>query len=140
MNLEQMNPDPLITFHCDGRVTVSVKLKPEDTAKLVLDQVKTQWMDDIQCAKIRELNDRIKRLEEAGEFLDDVADAADDDIREHLQVANYNLHGLLNTGEKIDPPNPPQTIHQAGIDASVAVRNDIRKARENWIKAKEAKP
>lgn len=83
---------------------------------------------------------RVKRLEEAGEFLDDVADAADDDIREHLQVANYNLHGLMNTGERIKPPNPPQTIHQAGIDASVAVREDIRKARNFWKEAKEAKP
>jgi hypothetical protein len=90
--------------------------------------------------ELNRLNERIKRLEEAGEFLDDVADAADDDIREHLQVANYNLHGLLNTGERIQPLNPPQTIHQAGIDASVAVREDIRKARKCWKEAKEATP
>lgn len=83
---------------------------------------------------------RVTQLEEAGEFLDDVLDAADDDIREHLQVANYNLHGLLNTGERIQPPNPPQIIHQAGIDASVKVREDLRKARNEWRKAKEATP
>jgi hypothetical protein len=91
----------------------------------------------------RELNaaqQRIKRLEEAGETLNDVSVAADDDIREHLQVANYNLHGLLNTGERITPPNPPKTIHQAGIDASVRVRERLRTARVAWRKAKEAKP
>ena len=72
--------------------------------------------------------DRIKRLEQAGDVLKSAADAADDDIGEHLQVANYNLHGLLNTGERIEPPNPPERIHQAGIDVSVAVRKNIRKA------------
>ena len=63
MNLEQLNQTPLLTIHCDGRITVDDRLKPEETAKLVLDQIKTQWMDDIQCAKIRELNDLIKQLE-----------------------------------------------------------------------------
>ena len=66
MNIEQFNQPPLLTIHCDGRVTVNDKLKPEETAKLVLDQIKTQWMKDAQCTKIRELEDRIKRLEEAG--------------------------------------------------------------------------
>lgn len=82
----------------------------------------------------------IKRLEEAGDKMASVADAADDDIGQHLQVANYNLHGLINTGEKIDPPNPPHTIHHAGIDASVVVRQAIRNARIEWKRAKEAKP
>ena len=70
MNLEQFNESQLLTFHCDGRVTVSIKLKPDETAKLVLDRIKTQWMDDIQCEKIRELNERIKRLEEAGDAME----------------------------------------------------------------------
>ena len=69
MNLEQLNQHPLLTLHCDGRVTVTDKLKPEETAKLVLEKIKTQWMDDAQATKIRELNDRIKRLEEAGDKL-----------------------------------------------------------------------
>ena len=62
MNIEQFNQAPLLTIHCDGRVTVSDKLKPEDTAKLVLDQIKTQWMKDAQCTKIRELEREIDRL------------------------------------------------------------------------------
>lgn len=85
-------------------------------------------------------NDRIKRLEEAGDELTESSHSADDDIREHLQVANYNLHGLLNTGERITPPNPPKTVHQAGIDASVRVRERLRAARLAWKAAKEAKP
>lgn len=84
--------------------------------------------------------ERIKRLEEAGDELTESSHSADDDIREHLQVANYNLHGLLNTGERITPPNPPKTVHQAGIDASVRVRERLRAARLAWKAAKEAKP
>lgn len=84
--------------------------------------------------------ERIRRLEEAGDALASVANTAEDDIRQHLQVANYNLNGLLNTGDRIDPPNPPHTIHQAGIDASVVVCKAIRNARSEWKQAKEAKP
>jgi DNA repair exonuclease SbcCD ATPase subunit len=61
--------------------------------------------------KYTEAEKRIKRLEEAGDELTESSHSADDDIREHLQVANYNLHGLLNTGERITPPNPPKTVH-----------------------------
>ena len=63
------NNEPLLTIHCDGRVTTSDRLKPEETAALVLDQIKTQWQKDAQATKIRELQDRIKRLEEAGDAL-----------------------------------------------------------------------
>lgn len=83
---------------------------------------------------------KLRALELAGQVLSAAADAADADIGQHLQVANYNLHGLLNTGDRIDPPNPPQTIHQAGIDASVAVRHQVRLARQAWRQAREAKP
>lgn len=86
--------------------------------------------------ELNEAKARIARLEEAGDKLASTAWDADDDIREHLQVANYNLHGLLNTGERIDPPNPPQTIHQAGIDASVKVRHRLQEHVREWRKAK----
>lgn len=52
--------------------------------------------------------------------------AADDDIREHLQVARYNLTGMMHTGDQMPIPNPPQLIHQAGIDASDTVRAKIQ--------------
>lgn len=82
---------------------------------------------------------RIKQLEKAGEACDCALGIAYNDIRQHLQVANYNLHGLMNTGEKIEPPNPPQTIHQAGIDASMHVCAIIEECRRHWTKTKAAK-
>jgi len=56
--------EPLLTIHCDGRVTTSDRLKPTETAVLALDQIKTQWMKDAQATKIRELQDQIERLED----------------------------------------------------------------------------
>jgi hypothetical protein len=62
----------LLTIHADGRITVSEDLKPTETAAKVLQIMRDQWLADIQCAKIRELQDRIKRLEEAGDKMDDL--------------------------------------------------------------------
>lgn len=90
--------------------------------------------------QLKAAQERIAQLESVGDVLNIAIGAADDDIREHLQVANYNLHGLMNTGERVTPPNPPQTVHQAGIDASVRVRESIRLARLAWFKVRKAKP
>ena len=60
----QFAPEPILIIHPDGRVTTSSRLKPDEISALVLDQIKTQWLKDEQCTKIRELQDRIKRLEE----------------------------------------------------------------------------
>ena len=65
----ESTPEAILTIHPDGRVTTSDRLKPTETAALVLDQIKTHWMKDAQCTKIRELEERIKRLEEAGHEL-----------------------------------------------------------------------
>lgn len=78
------------------------------------------------------LQARVKRLEEAGEACHAALGFADDDIREHLQVANYNLNGLLNTGDKIAKPDQPKLIHQSGIDESLKVREIIRSTRLAW--------
>ena len=59
----QLAPEPILTIHPDGRVTTSPRLKPDEISALVLDQIKTQWMNDVQCTKIRELNERIEELE-----------------------------------------------------------------------------
>ena len=53
----------LLTIHADGRITVSEDCKPTETAAEVLRIMRDQWMADVQCAKIRELNERIKLLE-----------------------------------------------------------------------------
>ena len=65
------NTEPYLTIHADGRITVSEKLKPSETADRVLECIKTQWMEDSQSKQIRELQDRIKRLEEAGDAMVD---------------------------------------------------------------------
>ena len=59
------NQEPYLTIHADGRITVSEKLQPSETAARVLECIKTQWMEDSQSKQIRELQDRIKRLEKA---------------------------------------------------------------------------
>lgn len=52
--------------------------------------------------------------------------AADDDIRELLQVARYNLTGMMHTGDQCPIPNPPRLIHAEGIAKSERVREQIR--------------
>ena len=61
------NQEPYLIIHADGKITVSEKLQPSETAARVLECMKTQWMDDAQSKQIRELRERIKRLEEAGD-------------------------------------------------------------------------
>ena len=60
----QIEPEPILTIHPDGRVTTSDRLKSTEAAALVLDQLKTAWLKDAQATKIRELQDRIKWLDE----------------------------------------------------------------------------
>jgi hypothetical protein len=59
------NQEPYLIIHADGRITVSEKLQPSETAARVLECMKTQWMEDSQSKQIRELQERIKRLEES---------------------------------------------------------------------------
>lgn len=52
-------------YHPGGRVTVSDKFQPDEAAAKVVEAFKTQWMADVQATKIRELQERIQRLEDA---------------------------------------------------------------------------
>ena len=63
------NQEPYLIIHADGRITVSEKLQPSETAARVLECMKTQWMEDSQSKQIRELRERINRLEELAEEL-----------------------------------------------------------------------
>lgn len=63
----QIEPEPILTIHPDGRVTTSPRLKPDEVSALVLDQIKTAWLKDTQATKIREMQYRIKRLEDCAE-------------------------------------------------------------------------
>ena len=58
------NQEPYLIIHADGKITASEKMQPSETAARVLECMKTQWMEDSQSKQIRELQDRIKRLED----------------------------------------------------------------------------
>jgi hypothetical protein len=62
---------PLLTIHADGRITVSEDCKPAETAAEVLRIMRDQWMADVQCAKIRELQSDVNELKELVEYLQD---------------------------------------------------------------------
>ncbi len=59
----------LLTIHTDGRITVSENLKPTETAAEVLKIMQDMWLSNQQVVKIKELQERIKRLEEVGNNL-----------------------------------------------------------------------
>lgn len=59
----------LLTIHSDGRITVAEHLKPTETAAEVLRIMRETWMADAQSIKIRDQQEYIKRLEEAGDAL-----------------------------------------------------------------------
>ena len=60
----------LLTIHADGRITVAEHLKPTETAAKVLQIMRETWMADAQSIKIRDQQERIKRLEEAGDEME----------------------------------------------------------------------
>jgi hypothetical protein len=59
----------LLTIHADGRITAAEHLKPTETAAEVLRIMRETWMADAQSIKIRELRERINRLERLAEEL-----------------------------------------------------------------------
>jgi hypothetical protein len=63
------NGDALLTIHNDGTITAAEHLKPTETAAEVLRIMRKTWMADAQSIKIRDQQERIKRLEEAGDAL-----------------------------------------------------------------------
>jgi hypothetical protein len=75
------NGDALLTIHNDGTITAAEHLKPTETAAEVLRIMRETWMADAQSIKIRDQQDRIKRLEEALEgslkWIVDLANSGD---------------------------------------------------------------
>jgi hypothetical protein len=59
------NGDALLTIHNDGTITAAEHLSPTETAAEVLRIMRETWMADAQSIKIRDQQERIKRLEEA---------------------------------------------------------------------------
>jgi predicted RNase H-like nuclease (RuvC/YqgF family) len=107
----------LLTIHSDGRITVAEHLKPTETAAKVLQIMREQWMDSIQSKKIREQDDRIKRLEE------DLNELRSDEAR------LLNLNGELERRIK--------RLEEAG---DKMFPWSERVGQEFWNKVKEAKP
>ncbi len=64
------NGDALLTIHNDGTITAAEHLKPTETAAEVLRIMRETWMADAQSIKIRDQQEYIKRLEEAGDEME----------------------------------------------------------------------
>jgi ArsR family metal-binding transcriptional regulator len=67
--IEVKNNNVLLTIHNDGTITAAEHLKPTETAAEVLRIMREIWMADAQSIKIRDQQEHIKRLEEAGDAL-----------------------------------------------------------------------
>ena len=118
------NQEPYLIIHADGRITASEKLQPSETAARVLECIKTQWMEDSQSKQIRELQDRIKRLEEQ---------LMDSKNKHAVLVADVVLNE--DRAERI------KRLEEAGdyLCAAAAFMGWHDKI-ETWNKAKESKP
>ena len=87
----------------DGGFTVNESIPATDAAKEVLRIMKEQWLTDVQCAKIRELQsnlnesnelveylqDRIKRLEEAGDGVVSWIEDCKPYSEQHKAISNW---------------------------------------------------
>jgi hypothetical protein len=80
------NGDALLTIHNDGTITAAEHLKPTETAAEVLRIMRETWMADAQSIKIRDQQERINRLEEAG----DVLCAAAAFMGWHMEIEKWN--------------------------------------------------
>lgn len=118
-----------------ARIQAQAKQLAAEVDELRDREVSVGLMDDFadmakQIAALREENERLKRV------LDIALDAlskARRDIKEHLQVAKWNLNGEVIPGETIDPPITPSLIHQSGIQASERVVAEIERAMKIGI-------
>lgn len=107
---DEATPETILTIHPDGRVTTSDRLKPTETAALVLDQIKTAWLKDAQSTKIRELEAEIEEKRKDVVWL----------ATEKAKLENYVM-----------------LLEEAG-DAMMS--EPCEYTFEQWIKAKEDKP
>ena len=106
LTLEKFNTEPVMTIHPDGRVTVSVKFKPDDAAAKVVEAFKTQWMADVQATKIRELQSDVNELKELVEYLQDrikLLKSTGDELLEWLKdgtISDSNYRLLANAWQR----------------------------------------
>jgi len=138
----QFEGKALLTIHNDDRVTTGSKLNPDETAALVLDQIKTQWMKDAQSTKIRELEDQLERLENWKQS------ALSVEREWNANAIATMLGGKLGESQRevIQREVPKlleriKRLEEAG-DALKAAGyfGGFNDAVDKWIKVKEAKP
>ena len=114
----QIEPEPILTIHPDGRVTTSPRLKPDEISALVLDQIKTAWLKDAQATKIRELETEMEEKRKDVVWL----------ATEKAKLENYVM--LLEEAGDTMANAYRQICYDAYDDQQV----------DNWFKAKEDKP
>lgn len=112
LTLEKFNTEPVMTIHPDGRVTVSDKFKPDEAAAKVVEAFKTQWLAEIQCAKIRELQSDVNELKELVEYLQDrikLMKSTGDELLEWLKdgtISESNYRLLANAWQRAKKAKP----------------------------------
>tara|TARA_R110000868_G_C10615036_1_gene741743 strand:+ start:289 stop:720 length:432 start_codon:yes stop_codon:yes gene_type:complete len=117
----QIEPEPVLTIHPDGRVTTSPRLKPDEISALVLDQIKTAWLKDAQATKIRELQEYITQLENRLRSLWDKYDGDRKYYMNRIKMLEGHIECLESVGDSLF--NGVSRIE----------------AEQRWRKAKEAK-
>lgn len=101
----------ILTIHADGRITVSEDCKPTKTAAEVLRIMRDQWMADVQCAKIRELQSDVNELKELVEHLQDrikLMKSTGDELLEWLKggtISDSNYRLLANAWQRAKENN-----------------------------------
>lgn len=118
----QIEPEPILTIHPDGRVTTSPRLKPDEISALVLDQIKTAWLKDAQAAKIRELEAEIEEKRKDVVWL----------ATEKAKLENYVMR-LEEAGDALYENSDPTKWDLPEANARKL------KEQEAWRKAKEDK-
>ena len=138
----QLCDEPLLTIHCDGRVTASDKLKPEETARLALDELRKQWLNDAQAVNIRELKVQIERLDKWKQSALEIEREWDANAiatmlggrlgESHRKVIQREVPRLLERIKRLEEAGDvlAQRAAQLGL---------LPMAIEGWNKAKEAK-
>lgn len=64
----------------DGGFTVNESIPATDAAKMVLGLMKQEWLADVQCAKIRELQSNLNESNELIEHLQDKIKRLEDSV------------------------------------------------------------
>jgi len=105
----------ILTIHADGRITVSEDCKPTETAAEVLRIMRDQWLSDVQCAKIRELQSDVTQLENRLRALWDKLEYE----RKHYMEQINRTESFIN--RFLDPEDLGYTVNNY-------VRDDAREA------------